>query len=257
MQPASILARRPTISSGCGPPTAPRSSPNNSSYGARFENLSTLGDGVRAYGHVSNGNNYAALYAYNSGTSPAVYANTTGGTYAGYFMDPIYVNGGCTGCTLVYIARNDGAAPLETGDVVAAAGVDDPLLGSASPLLRVQLSGQGLGVVGVVLGRAEVTRETKDGQAFDSAAQAAGPAAPGDYLFIVVQGIAQVKADASSGAIAAGVRLAAADRAGHARALRSRMLDGMLVVEGAPAIGAALGPLDAGTGLIPVMVTLR
>ena len=65
-----------------------------------------------------------------------------------------------------------------------------------------------------------------------------------------------VKADASSGAIAAGVRLAAESGRPCPRALRSRMLDGMLVVEGAPAIGTTLGPLDAGAGLIPVMVTL-
>jgi hypothetical protein len=230
---------------------------NSTGYGARFENGNASGDGVRAYGNVSNGNNYAALYAFNTGTSPAVYANTTAGTYAGYFADPIYVNGGCIGCILVYIARNDGAEALEMGDVVAATGVEDPLAGSVSPVLRVRLAGQGLGVAGVVLGRAEVSRETKEGQALDTATRAAGPAAAGDYLFVVVQGIAQVKADASAGPIAPGARLAAADSAGHARALRSRMLDGMLVVEGAPSIGIALGPLDAGYGLIPVLVTLR
>jgi len=230
---------------------------NNSTYGGRFLNQGSFGDGLRAYGSVSNGNTYAALYAYNTGTSPAVYANTSAGSYAGHFADPIYVNGGCIGCILVYVARNDGAEPLEIGDVVAATGVEDPLAGSASPVLRVRLSGQGLGVAGVVLGRAEVSRDTKDGQALESAGRAAGPAAPGDYLFLVVQGIAQVKADASAGAIAAGTRLTAAARPGYARALQTRTLDGMLVVEGAPAIGIALAPPDTGTGLVAVMVTLR
>jgi hypothetical protein len=230
---------------------------NAVSYGVWLQNQSTTGDGVRAYGSVSNGNSYAALYAYNSGSSPAVYANTSSGTYSGYFADPIYVNGGCVGCALVYIARNDGAKPLEVGDVVGATGVEDPLVGSASPVLCVRLAGDGLGVAGVVLGRAEVSSETKDGQALESASQAAGPAAPGDYLFLVVQGIAQVKVDASAGPIASGARLAAADRSGHARALRSRILDGMEVVEGAPLVGIALEPLESGTGLIPVLVTLR
>jgi hypothetical protein len=230
---------------------------NNSDYGARFENQSTTGDGVRAMGNVSNGNYYAALYAYNSGSSPAVYANTTTGTYAGYFADPIYVNGGCVGCALLYVGRNGGDAPLEPGDVVAAAGLDEPLAGTADSVLRVVRAGAGDTPLGVVQSRATVTSSVKDGQRLDSADRAEGAAAPGDLLFIVVQGMAQVKVDAAAGPITAGTRLAAADRAGYARALRSQVLNGMMVVERAPSIGIALAAPNSGTGLVAVMVTLR
>ena len=54
-----------------------------------------------------------------------------------------------------------------------------------------------------------------------------------------------------------GQRLAAADNPGYARALRSTSVDGMTIFEGAPVIGIALAPLDTGTGLIPILVTLR
>lgn len=78
----------------------------------------------------------------------------------------------------------------------------------------------------------------------------AGPAQPGDYVAITVLGAAQVKVDPAA-AIAPGQRLtAAAD--GTARPLLTRTIDGMVVSEGAPAIGVALGsPKD---GLVWVLV---
>jgi hypothetical protein len=40
------------------------------------------GDGIRAYAHASSGLAYAAVYAINGGTSPALYASSTGGLAA-------------------------------------------------------------------------------------------------------------------------------------------------------------------------------
>ncbi len=235
-------------------------SSNNGSYGLQVDHdgASTNGDGLRAYANVSKGNNWGAVYASNLGSSPAVYANTNG-TYSGYFMDKIYVAGGCDGCSLGYLALNDGAEPLEPGDLVAASGVDDPLAGSILAVLRVHRAepGSAAAIIGVVEARATVVGSTKEGQYLESAERVEGPAAPGDYLFLVVHGLAQVKVDAAAGAIAAGQRLAAAERPGHARLLQTRMLEGMLVSEGAQVLGIALAPLDTGTGLIPVFVTLH
>jgi len=68
-----------------------RTEANNSSFGARFEN-SGAGDGVRAYGNTSAGINWAALYAHNTGTSPAIYAQSSAGPAA--FLDgPVTVTG--------------------------------------------------------------------------------------------------------------------------------------------------------------------
>ena len=174
-------------------------------------------------------------------------------------MDDIYVEGSCVGCGLVYVGLNDGGDPLETGDLVAVSGVSSPLAGATTPVMRVRRAGAGSasGLIGVVQGKADVVKSSKDGQLLESANHAEGAAAPGDYVFVVVHGIARVKADATAGDIVAGQRLTAAGRSGHVRALRTRILEGMVVTEGAPVIGIALAPLDKDTGMIPVFVTLR
>jgi len=112
-------------------------------------------------------------------------------------------------------------------------------------------------VVGVEHTRGVRKQSTKDSKTLESVDRADGNVQPGDYLFLVVYGPAQVKADASTGAIAVGARLTAASRSGYARALQTRTLDGMVVAEAAPTVGIALGPLVSGTGLIPVLVTLH
>ena len=95
------------------------------------------GDGIRAYANVSRGNHWGALYAVNYGTSPAIYASS-GGTYSGYFEDDIWVTGNCVGCTLVYVAVNNGSEALEIGDLVAAQGVQSPLAAGGQPMLAVR-----------------------------------------------------------------------------------------------------------------------
>lgn len=224
---------------------------DNASYGMQSDNDGT-GDGIRTYASTSNGNNWAALFASNGGTSPAVYANS-GGTYAGYFADQISVNGGCTGCSLMFVAVNAGGEVLQVGEVVAAAGVDNPLAGTVDPVLRIQRAdANASGVVGVVHRLVTITRGTKDGEVLDSAQAATGAVQPGDHLLVVVQGLAQVRvADGQS--ITAGQRLTVADTGGRARVLRDVEPRGF----NTPVLGMALGAPDAASGLAPVMVALR
>jgi hypothetical protein len=63
---------------------------NNGQYGGYFSNSDGGGDGIRAIANVSSGTNWGAVYAVNSGTSPAVYAS---GANAGYFDGPVTVTG--------------------------------------------------------------------------------------------------------------------------------------------------------------------
>ena len=66
---------------------------NSTSYGARFQNLGN-GDGIRVYGQCSRGAaNWGAIWAYNDGTSPTIYANNVGGGKAGYFDGDVDVAG--------------------------------------------------------------------------------------------------------------------------------------------------------------------
>ena len=225
---------------------------NNASSAFRIENKGS-GDGLRAYANTSNGSNWAAVYALNNGSSPGLYASSSG-TYSGYFTGNIYVGGNCTGCTLVYLAYNEGEKVLEAGDLVSASGVKDPLSGSQQPLLSVVLASvEAPGVVGVVQGRAELVESEKDGQKTQSAEAAPGAALSGDYLFITVQGLAQVKVDASAGQILPGQRLTTGTLPGRVRAVQTMKVNGMEVSESAPLLGVALEPAGE-EGLVWVLV---
>jgi hypothetical protein len=224
-------------------------------YALRAENTTSGGDGIRARATTTTSTR-ASVYAYNAGSGPAVWANTSTGTYSGYFLDSIYVEGSCIGCLLVQIALNDSGEVLEPGDLAAVSGLGEALAGSSQPILRVHRASEGETVVGVVQVRGVRVESTQEGQALESIDRAEGEVQPGDYLFLVVYGPAQVRADASAGAIAVGARLTAG-QGGAARALQVRAIEGMVVAEGAPGVGIALEALESGSGLISVFVTLN
>ena len=113
------------------------------------------------------------------------------------------------------------------------------------------------GVIGVVQSRmiwAEAPG--KEGQGAMSLQRADGPAQPGDYVSLVVSGVAEVRVE-SGAAIAAGERLTLAGDSGRVRALETRTVEGMVVSEGAQVIGVALEAPTAGRETIAVFVTLR
>jgi len=66
---------------------------NNISYGGYFDNQTGGGDGFRAYANVSQGTNWGAIFAWNNGTSPAIYAYNAGTGKAGYFDGDVEVTG--------------------------------------------------------------------------------------------------------------------------------------------------------------------
>jgi hypothetical protein len=83
-----------------------------------------------------------------------------------------------------------------------------------------------------------------------------GPARDGDYVSLVVYGIAQVKVDHSN-TIEVGQRLTSSHLPGRARALRAQNLNGMMVAEDAQSIGIALKTPASGEETVPVFVTLK
>ncbi len=151
-------------------------------------------DGIVA---VTDGDNVGDYGVYGQGNvGPGIFGKSNG-AYAGVFDGDIDVNG-CTGCALRYTARNASDQTLELGDLVTAAGVDASLPGRSLPVIRVAPATTGQAVLGVVVGRVEISTGTaEDGSQtpltfYDSVG---GPAAPGDYLVFVVQGPAQVRLD--------------------------------------------------------------
>jgi hypothetical protein len=188
------------------------------------------------------------ISAQHKGGGWGLYATSASG-HAGVFSGNIWVTGSCIGCVAAYVGLNDGPDALETGDLVAISGVGDPLAGASVPLLQVQRAGANNAgaLVGVVQSRARLAgSQGAPGQEIDNVVAAQGPAAPGDHVFIAVQGLVQVKANAESGSIRAGDTLAlAASPAGHA----GRLLE----ASKGPQIGLAMEDLEVGRGLVWVM----
>jgi hypothetical protein len=192
------------------------------------------------------------VYGEQKGSGWGVYGTAASG-YAGWFDGSIYVGGSCVNCVMAFVGLNTDSSPLETGDLVAVSGVSEPLAGASVPLLRVQRASavNADALVGVVHGRGRLAGvQGEPGQEIDNVVYAEGPAAPGDYLFIAVQGLVQVRADAEAGTIRAGDPLAlAASPAGHA----TRLFDASQSLH----IGRAMEGLDEDNGLIWVMLDLE
>jgi len=166
--------------------------------------------GVNAEGYADGGGDGVFGWAFGTGDAStgvtaraaegrAFYGFTSGsGQYAGYFDDPIYVNGGCTGCAVRYVARNTSGRSLQPGAAVVPAGVDAEIKSLQSPVIKVVPAVPGETVLGVVAGRTTMSIVEAGLDDLEPGAQfgpVGGAAAPGDYLVIVVQGPAQVKAD--------------------------------------------------------------
>ena len=177
------------------------------------------------------------------------------GEWALYTVDKIEA-GNVVANAFSLVARVSGAVSLEIGDVVAVTGVGEALPGGHNALPMVQLASQPTysEVIGVVDRR--MVWAPAPGKEEYSLQGADGPAQPGEYVSLIIYGIAEVKIAPDSG-IAVGQRLTASNMVGRARALQTRQLDGMTVTEGAPVIGIALDAPAADRDTIPVFVTLR
>jgi hypothetical protein len=154
------------------------------------------------------------------------------------------------------VAKATGSDALNPGDVVAVAGVADPLPGSQAdlPLVRLATADQFMGIIGVVQSR--MVWEPAPGKEEYSLHSEAGPARSGDYVSLIIYGVTQVKV-APGSSIDAGDRVTASDQAGAVRGLQTRTLDGMVIAESAPTVGIALAVPAKDQDTIPVFVTLR
>ena len=173
--------------------------------------------------------------------SYGVYAatNDASNNYGLYTPDNIYVGGNCNGCVITYIVQNGGDTELTRGDLVSIHGIAPSIDDSSSPTMLVTHtnSNNANAVIGVVQDTLEIEMVTKADVTFaevevpdprvegtvtewqemvtefqapihhlvDRAAQ------NGDYVVIVVQGLAQVKVNEANGRIAVGSLLGAGD----------------------------------------------
>ncbi len=251
-----------TILSGVGCPSAHRGVfgyANHSAagfYGTRGTSLA----GVGLYGYNGNTSYYAAR-AYNS----------SGSTTPGLRVDGTsYFTGAKTG----YVADlcvNVGDETLEQGDVVVVVGFSDAVLGEI-PVLQVRKATDpyATGVVGVVDVRQTVEEENtlllEDPTAMQSSPAGVRIAGDGrvdsvqqgEYLLVVTLGAYKsIKVDASYGAIRPGDLLVSSPNPGYAIKTTPFYILGYPVYPSGTVIGKAVGSLDAGTGVVPVIIILQ
>ena len=241
-----------------------------SGYGVRG-----YASGSAGYGGYFSSSSYRGLYAgtYSSSDYAAYIYNSSGSSQPGIYVRGTIVASGSKAGYVVDIAVNDGPETLETGDLVVVTGHGEPVAGEI-PLIRVRKSATAASsaIVGVVdqpftvpppeLAEADLDISGLEADTKRSIQPLPGPAAssasltdgtgiaPGEYLSVVTLGsFKAIKADATGGPIRPGSLLVSSPEPGHAMAADNH---GCGTV-----IGKALGGLDSGTGLIPVMVTLH
>jgi hypothetical protein len=232
--------------------------------GVRGESEIDYGQGILGHGSalhtegvVGTSDQSAGVNGIGSGTgsySVGVYGSTNA-TYGLATQENVFIGGSCTGCTIVYIAQSEESSSLRAGDVVAVSGLAAPLKGHQTPVLKVRRAlGSDSGLLGVVQARAAVDRADLSALSAEDRQHimpempriAAGEVASGDYLFVVVQGMAQTRVGASSGSVAVGDAVGPGAAAGSAQRLSA--------ASSAAVLGRALEPVEEGTKLIWVLI---
>jgi len=205
---------------------------------------------VRAIGGQKTSSPFTGSYAgmFESANYRGILVKGSSGFYAASFNSNIGIEitggGNCTGCTMAYDVRNEGPEAIAPGDLVASVGVVvDAELGQPIILVRKAHSGDA-GVIGVAAGaRERVPVEEYYGARTGGLMEKGGVAQSGEYLSVVVQGLAQVKAS-SAAPVKMGDRLAAADDG----AAPAESLEGT--------VGRVMSDVDA-DGMVWVMVDAR
>ena len=218
--------------------------------------MDTGDDGIQV-GVPPDAPNYGVYIPSPGVTTYGLWPNTANasGEWALFTLDKIEA-GNVVANAFSLVARVTGPDSLEVGDVVAVTGAGEALPGGHNPLPMVRRANEVTynGVIGVVERRMiwapAPSKEEYSLQGAD------GPAQSGEYVSLIIYGVAEVKIAAGSGIIA-GQRLTASDIEGRVRALQTRQVDGMTVTEGAPVIGIALAAPSPDRETIPVFVTLR
>jgi len=167
---------------------------------------------------------------------------------------------------VMHVVQNGGSEALEPGDVVVFSGVAAPLEAGGPPVVQVAraTSANSTAVAGVVYSRFTIKAvtgepEQQDGQGSRAGLEITpqGPVSPGEYLLLVVQGPALVKASAVANAIQPGDLLSSAGEAGYAAKAAEVSIEGVWTAMPGTVFGKALEPLDKERGLIYVFVTLQ
>jgi hypothetical protein len=213
-------------------------------------------DGYGVYGSSSSW--YGVTGTSVTGRGVQGVTNRVDNNYGLYTSDNLYsLNFHSLGAQM-QVVQNGGQAALEPGDVV----VFNGLAAGDPPVIQVAQAraANSTAVAGVVYSRYSidaVTENLEQSPRGDREVTPAGPVPPGEYLLMVIQGPAQVKASALAGAIQPGDLLSSAGPAGQAAKAVQVSIEGVETAVPGTVLGKALEPLDQGDKRIYVFVTLQ
>lgn len=223
----------------------------------------------------------------SSTTSNAIYANTgrADSNYGLLTYDNIYSLNYHAASGFSLVAQNGGDADLEVGDLVAVNGIAESISGSNVPLLSVQRAdaASAAGAVGVVESAYSIEMVSRPDVVFHETeipnleggepdvqwlpetvesevpvhSAVEGPVKPGGLMLVKVQGLAQVKVNASAGAIQVGDMVTAGAEGRAAKAQQVAVEGAAPSYLGGTIVGKALEPLAEGKGRIWVLVDLQ
>jgi hypothetical protein len=179
--------------------------------------------GVAGRSDSTDGMGVSGYASATSGSRQGVRGEVNGSGYGLYTLDNLYVGGTCTGCTSAFIAQNASQEPLKVGDVVAVSGIGPILKGHKQPILEVRhATASDPSVLGVAQSRGEFYAASEEQEENDDSVQPVeGDAEPGDYLFVVTSGLAQVRLASSLQRITPGESLSAGRVSGLAKPAES------------------------------------
>jgi len=219
-------------------------------YGTGVNGL--YGEGITGAAVVGHSLNHYGVFGYT---------DRTDSNYGLYTTDNLYSANYHTTGALMQIVQNGGQEPLEPGDVAVFDGIGAPLESDGMPVIQVARAAAAgsTAVAGVVHSGYSIAAATEAPEQLARGGEQVtleGPIPPGGYLLLVVQGPAQVKASAVSGAIQPGDLLSSSNLPGHAAGSAQLGREGSSIVPPGTILGKALEPLDGGDGMIYIYVTL-
>lgn len=234
--------------------------------GANRGAYGSSGSGVGVYG-VSN-NNYGLWGQSTTWYGATGRTSRSDNNYGFYTPDNMFVGGNLnTTGAVMQVMQNGGSEPLSPGDVVLFNGINQAVTAVDGPVVQVSKAGtaNSTAVAGVVFSRFNIDAVNPELQSPDDAANGAlaemevtpaGSAAPGEYVLVVVQGVAQVKINAAVN-IQPGDLLSTGTQAGLADKAEMMTMNGVETAVPGTVFGKALEPVDGFKEMIYVYVTLQ
>ena len=218
---------------------------SNTSGGIGVEGLSEVGSGV--YGRSAEG-----IGVYGS-------TGNVSNNYGLFTPDNLYSLNYSLRGAVMQVVQNGGRETLEPGDVVAFSGIGAPLEAGGLPTVQVvkATAADSTAVAGVVSSRYNIEAVTEGPKKANLEITPEGSVSPGEYLLVVIQGPAQVKASALAGALQPGDLLSSAGQAGYAGKATKMILGDVEAAMPGTVLGKVLEPLDEGEALIYIFVTLQ